>query len=101
MRKLFFFCICENKAADQLCGNRTADQHLCFRYTDSIFPLLSKSEISSLYEGHSRINDNEVISRKVLIYSVLFIMPHEDTYITYLCLKFGAFIMVRFDAMMI
>ena len=26
------FCICENKAADQLCGNRTADQHLCFRY---------------------------------------------------------------------
>ena len=27
------FCICENKAADQLCGNRTADQRLCFRYT--------------------------------------------------------------------
>ena len=32
------FCICENKAADQLCGNRTALQHLCFRYTDSAFP---------------------------------------------------------------
>ena len=29
------FCICENKDADQLCGNRTADQRLCFRYTDS------------------------------------------------------------------
>ena len=34
------FCICENKAADQLCGNREADQHLCFGYTDSTIPLL-------------------------------------------------------------
>ena len=43
------FRICENKAANQLCGNQTADQHLCFRYTDSTNPLLHKSEISSLY----------------------------------------------------
>ena len=35
------FCICENKDADQLCGNRTADQHLCFRYIDSTIPLAS------------------------------------------------------------
>ena len=42
------FCICENKDADQLRGNREADQRLCFRYTDSKIPLLSKSEISSL-----------------------------------------------------
>ena len=42
------FCICENKDADQLCGYREADQRLCFRYTDSAIPLLSKSEISSL-----------------------------------------------------
>ena len=41
------FCICENKDADQLCGDRTADQRLCFRYIDTI-PLLPKSEISSL-----------------------------------------------------
>ena len=40
------FCICENKDADQLRGNREADQHLCFRYSDSTIPL--KSEISSL-----------------------------------------------------
>ena len=39
------FCICENKDADQLRGNRKADQRLCFRYTDSAIPLLSKSEI--------------------------------------------------------
>ena len=39
------FCICENKEADQLRGNREADQHLCFRYTDSTIPLLPKSEI--------------------------------------------------------
>ena len=42
------FCICENKDADQLRSNREADQRLCFRYTDSTIPLLSKSEISSL-----------------------------------------------------
>ena len=40
------FCICENKDADQLRGNREADQRLCFRYTDSTIPLLPKSEIS-------------------------------------------------------
>ena len=43
------FCICENKDADQLRGNRKADQCLCFRYIDSTIPLLSKSEISSLW----------------------------------------------------
>ena len=41
------FRICENKDADQLRGNREADQRLCFRCTDSTIPLLSKSEISS------------------------------------------------------
>ena len=33
MRKLDF-CICENKAADQLRDNREADHRLCFSYTD-------------------------------------------------------------------
>ena len=41
------FCICENKDADQLRGNREADQRLCFRYLDSTIPLLPKSEVSS------------------------------------------------------
>ena len=41
-------CICENKDADQLRGNRQADQRLFFFYLDSTIPLLSKSEISSL-----------------------------------------------------
>ena len=40
-------CIGENKDADQLCSNCEADQHLCFRYTDSTIPLLHKSKISS------------------------------------------------------
>ena len=43
------FCICENKGADQLRGNREADQRLCFRHTDSTIPLLPKSEISRFY----------------------------------------------------
>ena len=42
------FCICDNKDADQLRGNREADQRLCFRYTDSTIHPLPKSEISSL-----------------------------------------------------
>ena len=42
------FCICENKDADQLRGNREADQRLCFRYSDSTISLLPKYEISSL-----------------------------------------------------
>ena len=42
-------CICENKDADQLRGNREADQRLCFRYSDSIVPLVLKSEISRFW----------------------------------------------------
>ena len=42
-------CICQNKDADQLRGNREADQRLCFRYLDSTIPLLSKSKVSSFW----------------------------------------------------
>ena len=38
-----------NKDADQLRGNREANQRLCFRYTESTIPLLPKSEISSYW----------------------------------------------------
>ena len=38
------FCICENKDADQLRGQR-----LCFSYPDNTIPLLPQSEISSFY----------------------------------------------------
>ena len=40
-------CIGENKGADQLRGNREADQRLCFRNTDSTLHLLLQSKISS------------------------------------------------------
>ena len=42
-------CLCENKDADHLRGNRDADQRLCFHYIDSTIPLLPQYEISSLY----------------------------------------------------
>ena len=42
------FCMCENKDADQLRGDREADQRLGFRYLDSTITLLTKSEISSV-----------------------------------------------------
>ena len=50
-KKNCFLHVCENnKGADQLCSNRTADQHLCFHYIDSTISLhvLPLSEISSL-----------------------------------------------------
>ena len=37
------FCICENKEADQLRGNREADQRLCFRYTADLGSITLKS----------------------------------------------------------
>ena len=39
-------CIGENKGANQLRGNRKADQRLCFHHSDSTIPLLLKSELS-------------------------------------------------------
>ena len=43
------FCICENIDADQLCGNGTADQHLCFRYIDrTLFFLIIKKSLDPL-----------------------------------------------------
>ena len=37
-------CICENKDADQLRGNREADQRISFRHSDSTIPPILKSE---------------------------------------------------------
>ena len=48
------FCICENKDADQLCGDRTADQRLCFRYIDTAIPLLSKTSSVAVHPGLCR-----------------------------------------------
>ena len=42
IRKLAL-CICKKKGADQLCGDHTADQCLCFHYIDSTIPLLPNS----------------------------------------------------------
>ena len=52
------FCIYENKDADQLRGNREADQRLCFRYIDSTIPLLPKYEVSSLYPSSVAVQSN-------------------------------------------
>ena len=51
MRKLAL-CKCENKDADQLCGNHAADLRLCFRYMDkkSLYLLNLKIQNSSYLE---------------------------------------------------
>ena len=66
------FCICENKDADQLHGNREADQRLCFRNIDSTIPLLSKSEISSLLLSSKAVQPGLCRTRsetKMLVFS--------------------------------
>ena len=47
--KTCFLHMRKPKAQISCAVTRTADQRLCFRYTDSTIPLLPKSEISSLY----------------------------------------------------
>ena len=42
------FCLSENKDADQLCSY-TADQHLCFHFSDGTIPLLLKFKVSSIW----------------------------------------------------
>ena len=66
------FCICENKDADQLRGNREADQRLCFRFIDSTIPLLSKSEISSLWRSSVAVQPGLCLTRwetRMLVFS--------------------------------
>ena len=46
--KTGFLYMRKNKDADQLRGNREADQRLCFRYMASTIPLLTKYKIASL-----------------------------------------------------
>ena len=48
--------ICENKAADQLCSKCTADQHLCFRCTDSTKVQVGKDQekAQSEKDSHSK-----------------------------------------------
>ena len=43
------FCICENKGADQLHGNRAADQRFCFPFIDSTIPLLLNPKFRVLW----------------------------------------------------
>ena len=57
------FCICENKDADQLRGNREADRRFCFRYIDSTIPLLPKSEILSLWPSSIAVQPGLCLTR--------------------------------------
>ena len=42
-------CIGENKDADQLHGNREADQRLCFHYSDSTIPLPRNFKLLAIF----------------------------------------------------
>ena len=74
------FCLCENKDADQLCSNCTADQRLCFRNSASAISLLPKSEISSFYPSCETLQaclcrTRSATPKKGFLMSRLIIMP--------------------------
>ena len=48
--------LCENKGADQLCSNCTADQRLCFCFMSSKFPLLLQREHGGVVVEHQTPN---------------------------------------------
>ena len=67
------FCICED--ADQLRGNREADQRLCFHYTDSTIPLLpiyATQIVQSLYFLYTKF---QASSHLVWLYSLVCVGP--------------------------
>ena len=74
-------CICENKDADQLRGDREADQRLCFRYSDSTIPLLLKSEISSFWLFPVLV---QVGLRQTCSKTTLLVFPRDGSYIEHL-----------------
>ena len=65
-------CIGENKDADQLRGNREADQRLCFRYSDSTIPLLLPVPRFSARNSIFRMFYAEILMR-----SIGTIFPHR------------------------
>ena len=71
-------CICEYKGADQLRGNREADQRLCFRYTDSTLLLLLKSEISSFLPASVTVQPDLC---RTCSETTLLVLPRDGSYI--------------------
>ena len=83
-------CICENKDADQLRGNREADQRLCFRYTDSTLPVLLKSEISSILPASVTI---QPALCRTCSEDALLVFPRDGSYIGCYCARNNVFLM--------
>ena len=78
---MVFFCICENKGADQLRGNRVANQHALFRYIDRKIPLQPKSEFQAsnhllwLYSPVYVEKPEDMFLSRCGLYNVLFKQP--------------------------
>ena len=72
-------CIGENKGADQVRGNREADQRLCFRYSDSTIPPQTCSETTLLVFPRGGSNHNVMYDSYLLkdVHSVLVNFPRE------------------------
>ena len=73
MRKpfCFCFCICENKHADQLCGDRTADQRKQRRRSISAFDFATQI-VQSLYLLNPK---SQASSYLLWLYSPVFVRP--------------------------
>ena len=65
------FCICENKDADQLRGNREADQRLCFAKLINAFVFATRI-VQSLYYLHQKF---QASSHLLWLYSLVCVGP--------------------------
>ena len=66
------FCICENKDADQLRGNREADQRLCFRYIVQFLFILNPKFLAIFCVASDLVeNQNVGFPTKRLIYLIV------------------------------
>ena len=80
------FCICENKEADQLRGNREADQRLCFRYTESTIYFLNlkfqgSSHLLWLYSPVC-VRPGRKPGRQVFFHNEAHILPYLEDFMT-------------------
>ena len=70
-------CIGENKGADQLRGNREADQRLCFRYSDSTIPLLRGWVRKFCHRCYNFVNRHDRLLYYTLIKRATFLLYND------------------------
>ena len=83
------FCICKNKDADQLRGNREADQRLCFRYSDMFCDCAARFVSDLVGNPEDRFSHNEAyiveISKSQRVKDHLYLCVSFYNFVVHVC----------------